>query len=134
MSVDEWSARIIKWGAWRVPTRARAAFSATRAGTRSEWHTPTVFEASCVSRSNRTANTRDVCLELQVIAEEILPHVIFALFILLFIHIWYWSDDFVDDEGDDENDTRDEAPRHATERLRALVCLVPHPRAVALLL
>ena len=36
-------------------------------GSRSEWHRPTVFE---------------------VIAEEILPHVIFGLFIFIFVQMW----------------------------------------------
>ena len=46
---DSWSDRIIKWG------------------TRSEWHTPTVFE---------------------VVAEEILPHVVLILYLFIFLVIW----------------------------------------------
>ena len=39
----------------------------------------------------------------QVIAEEILPHVIFVLFLVLFAQIWYWSDDLAEDEHDDDD-------------------------------
>ena len=96
---------------------ARALHLPQRTQARDPSGIPQLCLRRVVWRSNRTAN-HVTCVELQVIAEEILPHVIFALFILLFIQIWYWSDDFVDDEGDDENDTRDEAPRHETERLK----------------
>lgn len=60
-------------------------------GTRTEWHRPTVLE---------------------VVAEEILPHVILVLFIVLFVHICYLASIPADDD-DDDADADDDDRAHA---------------------
>ena len=119
---DKISERIVQWGARERAPRARSCSARPRAraqervrsGTRrqSTRRATRRGEGRCAStRARSQTRARLLRLASQVIAEEILPHVIFVLFLVLFAQIWYWSDDLAEDEHDDD-DFEDE-PAHA---------------------
>ena len=110
------------------------------AGTRSEWHTPTVFEVSRRQFASIYALVAQPRLDgsrPQVIAEEILPHIILVLFIALFVQLWYYSGDDDEDEDEDESDESDkdesvdehERPGTATDKDR---CVFPRDAAAVI--